>query len=175
MTIGYSQSLPKILDKLCALFDEELDRQTAVNRMCAAQGKAARDTDLQGMDAHTQGLVVLMEDALSAEKTRIALLQWIVNHFSLPEKEHTLTDLIAVVPQPWRDRMKEFQLNIRDILAETQEIVTANERFMQGASQKLDDSIQQAVEHVTGKPEGYNPAGMEANEQQLPALLNTLG
>jgi hypothetical protein len=175
MTSGRTQTLVKVLDKLCALFDCELERQTAVQRMCAAQGTAAHASDLEALDVHTQALVVLMEDALMAEKTRVSLLHWIVDHYSLPEKEHTLTDLIVVVPQPWRGRMRAFQTEIREILAATQEIVTANERFMYRASEKLDDSIQFAVNQVSVKPDGYCAAGREADDHRQPALLNTVG
>ena len=175
MTLGSTQTLSKILDKLCALFDEELHRQRAVKRMCKAQGDAARASDFEAMELHTETLVVLMEDALVSEKSRIVLLHWIVEHYRLPESEHTLSDLIKIVPQPWRDRMRTFQTEIRTVLAATQTIVSGNESFMNRASQKLDDTIHLAVEHVVGKADGYSASGKESNEHRRPALLNTVG
>ena len=175
MILGQTHTLPKVLDTLCALFDEELDRQRAVQRMCVVQGKASRDSDMEALDVHTQALVVLMEDALHSEKSRVALLQWVVEYFRLPKKEHTLSDLIVVVPQPWRERMRSFQLAIREVLAATQSIVSKNEQFMSSASEKLEDTIQLAVEHIAGKPDGYCASGAESNEHRQPALLNTVG
>jgi len=96
----HTKNIPKTLDKLCALFDAELERQIVVQRMCQTQGDAARQSDMTSLQSCTEALVVLMEDALHAEKVRIEILHWIVDHYRLPVKEHTLTDLIAVVPQP---------------------------------------------------------------------------
>ena len=154
---------------------EELVRQTTVQRKCEAQAKAANDSDMEALDTHTQTLIVLMEDALLSEKSRDAFLQWIVEHYRLPDKEHTLSDLIAVVPQPWRGKMRAFQLAIREVLAKTQAIVSKNESFMSCASERLDNTIQLAVEHVAGKPDGYCASGTESNEHRQPALLNTVG
>lgn len=175
MNMGRTVTLTKILDKLCALFDEELERQRAVLTMCEAQGTAARASDFESLEAHTEGLVGLMESALESEKRRIQLLAWLVEHYHLAETEQTLSDLISVVPQPWRRRMETFQREIRAILTQTQQVVERNEQFMTQASVKLDDSIQQAVEHVSGKQDGYGSRGMEAKGDQRPALLNTTG
>lgn len=176
MNMGRAVTLTKILDKLCALFDEELERQKTVLVMCEAQGAAARQADFEELEARTQGLVVLMESALESEKRRIQLLEWLVNHYRLSETQQTLSDLIVVVPQPWRARMERFQREIRVTLVKTQEIVSRNEEFMTQASRKLDDSIQQAVEHVIGKPQdGYGARGREAKADRRPALLNTVG
>lgn len=175
MNMGRSVTLAKILDKLCALFDEELERQHAVLAMCQAQGTAARASDFEELEARTQGLVGLMESALEAEKRRIQLLEWLVNHYHLSESQQTLSSLIVVVPQPWRARMERFQREIKALLAETQEVVSRNEQFMSQASTKLDDSIQQAVDHVSVKQDGYGSRGDEAKGHQQPALLNTVG
>ena len=175
MNKRHTQNIPKTLDKLCALFDAELDRQTTVRRMCQAQGDAARQSDMTNLQSSTEALVVLMEDALHAEKVRIEILHWVVDHYRLPLKEHTLTDLIAVVPQPWRDRMKQFQHDIKSILIETQDIITLNEGFMKQAAERLEESIHTAVDHAAGPPEGYNPNGMESKGQHSPALLNAVG
>lgn len=175
MILGRAQTLPRVLEKICTLFDEELDRQRAVRRICEAQGTAARASDMELLEEYTQSLVVLMEDALASEKSRISLLRWIVDHYQLPEEEQTLSDLIHVVPQPWRNRMRGFQSDIRGILTETQRIVTENESFMNRASEKLDASIHDAVNYVIGKPDGYNPEGMDTNDHRQPALLNTVG
>ena len=175
MNMGRGVTLTKILDKLCALFDEELERQRSVFAMCNAQGAAAREADFEELEARTQGLVVLMEGALESEKRRIHLLEWLVGHYQLAETQQTLSDLIAVVPQPWRARMERFQKEIRAILVKTQEVVERNEQFMTQASVKLDDSIQQAVKHVSGKQDGYGSRGREAKGHHRPALLNTVG
>lgn len=175
MNKKHTQNIPKTLDKLCALFDAELERQMNVKQTCQAQGEAARKSDLAAMNSCTETLVTLMEDAMHAEKMRIEILHWVVEHYCLPLEDHTLSDLIAVVPQPWQNRMKDFQQNIKGILQETQEIVTLNETFITKAAGRLEDSILSAVDHVAGQPEGYAPDGMESKGQHRPALLNAVG
>lgn len=175
MTHGKTQTLTRILDKLCALFDEELERQNSVLEMCVAQGKAARSSDFEELEARTDGLVVLMEAALQAEKRRIEVFGWLVRHYGMPESAQTLSELIAIVPQPWRNRMTSFQRDVKKTLERTQDVVAWNETFMTKASEVLDDSIKEAVGHVSLKPDGYGATGMEAKMQQQPALLNTIG
>lgn len=175
MSVARTQALTRVLDKLCALFDEELTRQKSVQSMCIAQGKAARDSDFESMETHTEGLVVLMESALQAEKRRLEVFEWLVMHYGMPKESHTLSDLIVIVPQPWRSRMLLFQSAMKKTLEQTQDIVRWNEAFMNKASEKLDDSIQDAVGQVSVKQDGYGARGFEAQSQQQPALLNTIG
>lgn len=169
------QNIPKTLEKLCALFDAELERQITVQAMCKAQGNAARQSDMETLHESTESLVALMDDALHAEKMRLEILHWVVAHYRLPLEEHTLSDLIAVVPQPWRDRMKKFQHDIKGILIDTQKIITRNEGFMNQAAQRLEDSIHTVVDRATGEPDGYSPNGMESKGKHSPALLNAVG
>jgi hypothetical protein len=47
MNTRLKRNIPNTLDKLCALFDAELDRQMAVQRACKEQGDAARRSDMK--------------------------------------------------------------------------------------------------------------------------------
>ena len=175
MNTRLKRNIPNTLDKLCALFDAELDRQMAVQRACKEQGDAARRSDMKVMQASTESLTVLMEGALYAERVRVEILRWIVDYYGLAVEDHTLTDLIAVVPYPWNERLSVFQTKIKAILCDTQLIIKANERFMNHAADQLDESIHSAVDQVSGQPDGYNPAGMESKGYRQPALFNAVG
>ncbi len=175
MNMQLKQNIPAILDKLCALFDAELERQISVQRMCLDQGEAARRSDMEKMQLHTESLTILMDEALQAEKVRIEILHFVVEHYRLAVEAHTLSDLIAVVPYPWNDRLRKFQTQIKSILTETQSIIESYEGFMHRAAEQLEESIYSAVEHVAGEPDGYSPDGMESKGMHQPALLNTVG
>lgn len=175
MNMQLKQNIPAILDKLCALFDAELERQLSVQRLCLAQGESARNSNLEEMQQHTEGLTILMDEALQAERVRIEVLHFVVEHFRLTSENHTLSDLIAVVPSPWNNRLRTFQVSIKSILTETQSIIEKYEGFMHRAAEQLEESIYSAVEHVAGVPDGYSPDGMESKGMRQPALLNTVG
>ena len=84
-------------------------------------------------------------------------------------------ELTAHDPEKAAQIKQESELAIRAVLAATQAIVSDNEQFMSCASEKIGDTIQLAVEHVAGKPDGYCASGAEPNEHRQPALLNTVG
>lgn len=103
-----------------------------------------------------------MDEALEAERHRVALLRDIVAHFGLPMECQTLSDLIRAVPDPWHRRMKEFQTRIRETLAQTRTIVRENAGYMRRSLK----TFNQTIDGLTGEP---------ARKTGTPAMIDARG
>ncbi len=168
--------LEDTLDELCAYFDAELERQRAVLDACRAQGEAMRNHDLESLDTASQRLMVLMEEALAAEKGRLRLLREVVGPFGLEEDRQTLTALIAASPEPWRSRMQAFQTEIREVLAAIRTEVRRHAGFLRRAGRILDRSVSAIIGSAPAHGGAYDKEGKEpAQRHRAPALVNTLG
>lgn len=174
--IADTPGLEDTLDELCAHFDAELARQRAVLESCRAQGEAMRDHDLESLDTASQRLVLLMEDALAAEKERLRLLRDVVGPFGLEGDGQTLTALIASSPEPWRSRMQAFQREIREVLAATRAEVHRHAGFLRRAGRIIDRSVSAIIGSAPAHGDAYDKEGKEpAQRHRTPALVNTLG
>ena len=165
-----------LLEALCQLFDEELERQENVLGICKDQGDAARQHDTQRLQARTQALVTLVEDALEAERERVALLRRVVDHFSLPVKKQTLSDLIEIAAEPWRKRLKEFQSRIQKTLTQTRSAVMENADHIRRSLRIVDDSLKTVLGPAVALPGAYEGDGKAPGMlQHEPALIDTRG
>ena len=168
--------LAATLDQLCAHFDAELARQSDVLDACRAQGEAMRAHDMESLDAASKGLIVLMEDALAAEKERLRLLREVVGPLQLGPEHQTLTELIAAAPEPWRSRMQAFQTEIREVLGATRSEVRRHAGFLRRAGRILDRSVSAIIGCAPEEGDAYDRDGKEpARGHRTPALVNTLG
>ncbi|PCJ66203.1 MAG: hypothetical protein COA73_01115 [Candidatus Hydrogenedentota bacterium] len=171
-----SKSFEGDLKRLCILFEGELARQEKVYSICCAQGRAARVNDVDALDAHTRELVALMEEVFESEQERLPVLQHIVSYYQLSEENHTLSELIAVVPNLWQRRLQAFQKNIKNVLAKTQLEVRGNQSYMLQASKRMEETIATSLQQDEQPAEGYAHDGTEAVKPgQRPAVLNALG
>lgn len=134
-----------LLERLCRLFDDELERQENVLALCRAQGEAVRAHDVEAMEGRTRALVVLVEDAKKAERERIEILRRVVEVTGLPEDRQTLSDLISAVPGPWNDRMAEFQSRIRRTLGDTRAVARENAALMRHSLRVVNRSVRTAT------------------------------
>ncbi len=166
----------ELLDALCQLFDEELERQENVLGICKDQGDAARQHDTQRLEVRTQALVTLVEDALEAERERVTLLRRVVDHFSLPVKKQTLSDLIEIAAEPWSKRLKEFQTRIQKTLTQTRSTVLENADHIRRSLRVVDDSLNTVLGPAVVLPGAYEGDGKEPGIlQREPALIDTRG
>lgn len=118
------------LEALCDHFDDELERQQNVLVVCRAIGQGARSQDLEYLEAKTEALQLLLREAMEAEQVRLELVAEVVAHYQLPEGEQTLSGLIAHVPMPWEQRMREFQVLMRATLESTRRLVRDNNHVL---------------------------------------------
>jgi phenylalanyl-tRNA synthetase alpha subunit len=165
------------LTSLCTHFAEELQRQNLVLSVCTDQGIAARAHDIDQMNEKTRTLIELMDTALEHEKERLDLLKKVVSYYQLSEENHTLSELIKVVPMPWKSHMRQFQSSIQKVLKQTQDTVQKNETYMRNASEKIDTSIKKTLEkNVSNEPSYSSNGNLEQNtEHSAPTMLNAVG
>ena len=168
--------IDRLLDRLCEHFDEELERQQNVLIVCRALGRGARAHDYEYLEAKSTALHVLLRQAMAAEQVRLALVREVVDFFELPESQQTLSGLIAVTPDPWRQRMQEFQVLMRATLESTRRLVRENNRVMRRSLQVLNQTLSALALCGPENAGCYNGQGGEpARTLNAPALIDQRG
>ena len=164
------------LSALCDFFDDELERQENVLAVCIAQGQAARAHDLDALEAKTAALNLLLSEFVEAERERLRLVQQIVEEYELPERRQTLSDVIALAPEPWKSRMQDFQERMQKTLRETRSEVLSNDRIMRGSLTIVDEALASLVSCVPESLGNYDARGAEAQQHRLdPAMIDQRG
>jgi hypothetical protein len=163
------QHTADLLDKLCVLFDDELERQENVLRLCVAQGAAARAHDVGVLEARTAALTALLDEEAESEPRRLELFGALVRVYELPLERQTLTHLIATIPEPWRRHASEFQSRVREVLEESQRTVRRNTRAMRRSSRMASAAVE-ALAGAAGAPgRGYDAGGVESASYIAPS------
>lgn len=174
----YTQDLTidELLDHLCEHFDDELERQQNVLVVCRAMGQGARAQDHEYLEAKTAALHVLLRQAISGEQVRLALVRAVVNHYALPEERQTLSGLIAAAPEPWHQRMQEFQVLMRATLETTRRLVRENNRVLRRSLHVVNQTLAAMALCEPGGSGAYDGTGGEvARAQSAPALVDQRG
>lgn len=172
---GHHMDIAQLLDALCEHFDDELERQQNVLVVCRAMGRGARVNDYEYLEAKTAALHVLIRQAVAAEQVRLALVRRVVEHFNLPHEQQTLSGLIAVAPEPWRQRMLEFQVLMRATLESTRRLVRDNNRVMRRTQQVIDETLSALSLCAPGQG-GYTGQGAAPQRTHAePALIDHRG
>lgn len=153
--------LATALVSLCDCFDDELERQQSILEICRAQGEAARAQDREALEDRAVALALLIQDAVKAEKKRLALVHEVVRLLALGEDRQTLSGLIAVVGQPWKLRMQEFQVQMRATLAATRETVRENNLILRRSLRVVNQTLA-SVSPAWAGGQQYTAAGLAA-------------
>jgi len=166
--------LSHLLESLCALFDEELERQETLLALTKAQGEAAIARDTAVLEARTTAIRNLVAEALRAEPVRLELVGAIVEAYALPEQQQTLSGLIAAAEDPWKSRLRWHQERLQSVLAETQATVRSNHRVIS----RLSRGAATLLRLFTGDAESqvYGARGSVCAElHAAPRLVNQAG
>ncbi|MBI1319550.1 MAG: hypothetical protein GC168_11475 [Candidatus Hydrogenedens sp.] len=166
--------MSQLLESLCALFDEELERQEALLALTRAQGEAAMARDAQVLEARTEAIRLLVSESLRSEQARLALVAEIVEAFALAAPEQTLSGLIAVAEEPWKSRLAWHQERLRTVVTETQGVVRSNHRTIS----RLARSTASLLRRFHGESESpvYGASGAAAGTRYAsPRLVNQAG
>ena len=163
-------------EALCAVFDDDLERQENMLSLCRAQGRAAIEHDIELLEARTEAMTALVHEATESERLRVALATVLVQALRLPEAQQTLSGLIAVAPEPYRNRLADFQARIQVVLMDTREVVRANHLILRRSSRIVSDALEALVD-CTPPPRGQYDARGDAPQghSQQPALLDQRG
>ncbi len=169
-------SIEDLLEHLCEHFDDELERQQNVLVVCRAMGQGARAQDHEYLEAKTAALHVLLRQAIAAEQVRLALVRAVVEHYALPADAQTLSGLIAAVPEPWHQRMQEFQVLMRATLETTRRLVRENNRVLRRSLYVVNQTLAAMALCEPGAAGAYDGTGGEiVRVQSMPALVDQRG
>ena len=165
------------LDRLVAHFDAELERQETVLRLCEAQGAAARAHDSDALQARTEALNAMFEEAAEAEMARKPILEALVEYYELTRDQQTLSGLIAVTPEPWSHRLAEFQTRLRKTAEETKTVVMKNARYSRRSLKTIDQALTMLTGNEDAAASSYGGAGMDtkSGRHRTPARIDTTG
>ena len=166
-----------LLNELCNVLEDELERQENMLAVCIAQGRAARAHDLEYMEAKTAALNLLIEECSAAEPARLRLIQQAAGTFHLFNENHTLTELIQVAPEPWKSRLQHVQTRMRVTLWATKKRVVDNREVFQralGVVNEAMESVSQCL--LANKPGIYDVHGGGKSDLRVgPAVLDQRG
>lgn len=169
-------NIAAILERLCAHCDEEAERQETVLQVCRAQLCAARAHDIEQLEAKTAALLLLIQETVEAEKTRIALLHDVVGHYQLSKEKQTLTELIVVAPEPWSSRLREFQTRLRSALEETRRVTRENRMVVRRSLNVLNRAMEAAFKTADGARGVYDARGEQRRgAAEQPTVLDRRG
>ena len=128
------------------------------------------------LEAKTAALNLLLSEFVEAERERLRLVQQIVEEYELPERRQTLSDVIALAPEPWKSRMQDFQERMQKTLRETRSEVLSNDRIMRGSLTIVDEALASLVSCVPESLGNYDARGAEAQQHRLdPAMIDQRG
>ncbi|GMV99807.1 MAG: hypothetical protein AMXMBFR84_09460 [Candidatus Hydrogenedentota bacterium] len=168
-------TLAELLESLCQVLDEELERQENVREICRSQHHALVAHDIESVEARTQGLEQLIRDAVAAEHRRLEVVRAIVPLLGMMPESATMTNLIAAAPQPWSDRLAYFQTALKNTVEETRRFVRASAQVSRRTLRALSHCMETLQRSDTAGSaydrQGNGPAARSA----APALLDHRG
>lgn len=163
--------MSSLFERLCGMLDDEVERQENVLAVCQAQSEAVKTNDLEYLEAKTAALVVLIKEAAQAARERSALMELIATEHRLNRTGLHFNDLVAVAPEPLRDRMAESHRRLRNVLKETRPVALSNASSMRHALRAIRASFA-VLQPDTPAPATYDATGMQPPAK--PGLVNTM-
>ncbi len=168
--------MDELFTTLCEIFDDELERQRNVLDVCLAQGAAARARDVEPLEAKTAALAILIQEAVEAEAHRMEIVQRLVECYRLPVEEQTLSGLIAVAPEPWKSRMRDFQTEIRKVLESVKKVARENDALIRQSIHHVNQALSTLAECVEKPQQGYDArGGRQGAATMQPAMIDRQG
>jgi hypothetical protein len=166
--------LREALENLCVVFEEELERQETVLRLCQLQETAIRGRDPQRLAELTASLNLVLQEAAAAEAGRHRAARAVVEGLGLDAAQHTLSAVVAAAPQPWQARLAELQARLREVMAASALATKQNGRVMRRLLSTCNETLR-ALQGGEASP-GYSTAGAPlAPAHRSAALLNQAG
>jgi len=165
-----------LYETLYFVLEDAVERQEKVLAACRVQGDAARSRDVEYLEAKTLDLVDLMKEAARADKMRADLVKQIALQGGLGEPPENLTELTAIAPEPWQERLAGLQAQLQASLQETHRVVRANAVVMRAVLRVVGESLDTLEECWTAHARGYEADGREsAREHAAPKVLDRRG
>lgn len=133
--------MKSLLDRLCTVLDEELERQELILGLLSAQQEALCAQDRAALHARSEALAVLVRDSHHAEPRRETAFAALADLYELAPQERTLSGLIARCPEPYARRLRALQTRLREVVEATQEQNRSNARQIRRSLRAVSASL----------------------------------
>jgi len=175
-TIDQKQfKLENLLDDLCALLDDELERQENIHQVALSQKEAALARDSASLEARTRAMQLLVLETLEVEKQRINLVTDVVKILEIPSTMQSLTGLIELAPQPWSRRLAYFQKRFNEVILETRSIIRDNNKFISLNLRQI-DQVLNVLTKQNNTEQAYSATGtVNYKHKSNPFLMDQRG
>ena len=164
------------LQHLCEVFEDELERQENVLRLCTLQEEAIRQRQPELLAARTQALNAVLYETAYAEQARLAAAYEAVCELQLQAEVQSLSGVIAASPEPWRSRLADVQRRLREVMHTSALIVRKNNRLLRCLMQTTQGTLR-ALGAGSAESAGYTVQGYNAHSHGAAdvRLLNRAG
>ena len=164
-----------LLEALCYLLEDELERQENVLAICRAQGQAARTHDVECLEARTAALLPLIQEGVQADGLRTRLLAQIAARAGMSVSRPCLSDVIPHAAEPCASRLRFYQSRLVEILGETKSVVRANAIVLRGSLRVVSQAMK-ALEQCSADAASYDAQGMGPQRANaLPTVIDQRG
>lgn len=161
---------------LCDLLDDEIERQQNVGSVCVAHHEALCARDIDAIDARNAALELLARDSALEAGARQAVVAKISNGFGLAPERTRLRDLAAHAPEPWKTRLTERRVALRDVVESNQRLVRRNEMIVKKSRTIADAWRETLFEHIGESGPAYRDDGhTPPSVQGGPAMIDQRG
>ena len=164
-----------VLDRLCDVLTDELERQQLVLAVLEGQRKAALDQDIAYLDAKTEALENLIREEQAAEPIRHDLMKRVVEQLQIPPSRQSLSELIRVAPEPYASRLREFQTEFRNTLFATRDLVRNNSVVLNRSLHSIQSFLASVSGFETSSGQYASDGRAYTATSLQPALLNQRG
>jgi len=163
------------LEKLCALLDDELERQELMVALLQSQHDAILARDVDYLNTKTRAMEAVLKESAEAEKERHTVLRVIVDHYTLSVERQTLTELIRVTPDPFSRRLKDTQRRIQETMADAKRLTQENHRLLRASSSVVTSCLNRLFGNDLQEGREYTRKGQDSGAFPAPALLDRQG
>ena len=166
-----------LLDTLCDVLEDELERQQNVLAVSKALRDALLAHDAEVVEARTQALDTLIRDTTTAETDRHDILRKVVDYYELPTQRQTMSDLVRQLPEPWCNRLAHIQRGLQETIRETKRVTTVCTRVVRRSRQLTERCLAVLNRCEVIRPAAYDALGNEPSHapHAVPALIDQRG
>lgn len=168
--------MEELLDTLCEILGDELERQENVLAQCQGQRDAVRDRDVTRVADRATALQALLRQTADAESRRHEILRRLVEALGLPAEHCSLTRLVEAAPEPWKGRLRHLQGRLRETMAQSRVLARENAVLLRRSVRIVGQCLQHFQPDAPSGTGHYTSSGDQTPIVRQPAaLLNQRG
>ncbi len=155
-----------LLNQLCGVLDDEIERQELALTLCEAQSDAAAAHDAAALNGRTEALNLVLRETVAAEETRLRVLCDLVARLELTEGQQTMSGLVAALDEPWRGRVAQRQKRLRMLLADVRAANQRTARILRKNMRRVQECLSFLDAPDAEKANRYDRSGHEHGQRR---------